>query len=176
MELWKQIEGADKGYMISSCGRLKMPNGKLQKMQSNQKGYLRGRYLINHVRCSKVVQRLVAEAFIPNPENKSQVNHKDGNKKNNNVDNLEWVTQSENMSHRWNVVGIKTLEGTRDKPVRCIETGCMYKSSSDAGRRTGINGGCINDVCNKTRRKSFREGRWKWYEHKTAGGFHWEFC
>lgn len=70
-------------------------NGRKIKPQQNGKGYLRvgiGGKLI-------FVHRLVAEKYIPNPDNKKQINHKDGNKLNNNADNLEWVTNQENRNH-----------------------------------------------------------------------------
>jgi len=63
------------------------------------KGYLKIGLNVDLKRKCFFVHRLVAEAFIPNPDNKPEINHKDGNKKNNNVSNLEWVTHSENLQH-----------------------------------------------------------------------------
>lgn len=71
------------------------------KVSTNHKGYLQ--FDMAPMRKTKTMHRLVAETFIPNPDNKPQVNHKDGNKLNNSVDNLEWVTNRENMDH-----GVKT--------------------------------------------------------------------
>lgn len=64
-------------------------------------GYRAVELCINNNRYTVGVHRLVALAFIPNPENKPEVNHKDRNRSNNNVDNLEWVTQSENVAHAY---------------------------------------------------------------------------
>ncbi len=59
---------------------------------------------MNNVRCKKALHRVVAEAFIPNPLNKPEVNHKDGNKSNNCVDNLEWCNRSENEQHSYDIL------------------------------------------------------------------------
>ena len=155
-----------------------MPNGRIQKLQSNQKGYLRARYITKEgKRESSVVQRLVAMAFIPIKPGKDQVNHKNGIKTNNRVDNLEWVSQSENMSHRIDVLGIKSWEKCplNKKKVICLDTGEVYQSCAEAGRCNGIHPTSIAQVCRGCSNKSFREGEWKQYQHKTAGGKRWAF-
>lgn len=97
-EIWKEIE-SDKNYMISNKGSVySKRTGKILSGEVTKKGYIRVA-LTNHKRY--LVHVLVAKAFLPNPENKPQVNHIDGNKSNNNVSNLEWNTQSENMKHAY---------------------------------------------------------------------------
>lgn len=82
-------------YKVNNIGQVLGPR-KLLKGFIHPKGYKH--VFLGNGDCSKV-HRLVAEAFIPNPDNKSEVNHKDGDKLNNSVDNLEWCTHSENMQH-----------------------------------------------------------------------------
>ena len=115
MEEWKIITGFE-DYEISSFGRVKShKNGKTKilKERFNRDGYVQ--YSLsdkNHVAQSKRASRLVAEAFIRNPENKPTVNHKDGNKRNNRVDNLEWATKKEQMKHAYKFGLKQPVSGT----------------------------------------------------------------
>lgn len=128
MERWADIRGYEGAYQISSEGRIKSLgrwtfNGLLNVFKKERilgksvlpNGYERAVLCLNHKSEAFYVHRLVAQAFIKNPQNKPQVNHKDGNKRNNSVDNLEWVTPSENMIHKISVLGYKDSEETRQK-------------------------------------------------------------
>lgn len=101
MEIWKEVNGTNGALEVSSNGRVKsnLRDGRVLKPQIDNKGYLRIRVTLDRKRCSFKVHRLVAQAFLSNPECKPQVNHIDGNKQNNHVDNLEWTTNRENVKH-----------------------------------------------------------------------------
>ena len=103
MESWKKIDNYD-NYMISNLGNIKnIKRNKLLSPSKNTWGYL-GVMLHKNGNVKRYqIHRLVANAFIPNIENKKEVNHKDGNKLNNHVDNLEWVTRSENILHSYKI-------------------------------------------------------------------------
>ena len=97
-EIWKNIPKFN-GYKISNCGRVKNTNNKILKPFDNGNGYKQVHLMKNGKRYVKYVHRLVAECFIANPNNLPQVNHINFNKSNNQVDNLEWVTNQENNNH-----------------------------------------------------------------------------
>ena len=94
----KQIDGYNGRYFVSDEGKV-FNRSKQMSQHENSNGYLRV-VLSKNGKCShKLVHRLVATAFIDKPINKNYINHKDGDKKNNNKSNLEWCTRSENMHH-----------------------------------------------------------------------------
>lgn len=160
-EIWKDIQGFENLYKVSTDGRIKARTGKIIKPYNNGFGYLTVHLYKDGESHSRKIHRLVAEAFISNPERKPQVNHIDGDKSNNHVDNLEWATQSENMQHAYSnglrqklKQRVAQIEITTKKPIN------VYKSTSEAEKATGIRHEYISCAC-----------RYK----KTAGGFIWEY-
>ena len=105
--MWKQIINAT-NYEVSDDGQVRNSlSGKILKGRLSKSGYLQVsiKMLDTQKFQNQYIHRLVAEYFIPNEDNKREVNHKDGNKINNNVENLEWVTPSENQIHRQKILG-----------------------------------------------------------------------
>lgn len=120
-EVWKDIEILKGTHQVSNKGRIRrfahkrlfkgtesFHTGGLCSISIDAKGYPTFGYRLENGKCRVLkVHRVVAEAFIPNPENKPQINHIDGNKQNNTVENLEWCTNSENQLHAYKL-GLNT--------------------------------------------------------------------
>lgn len=120
-EIWHPCAGYETHYEVSNLGNVRsierMVNNRLNtglrkspqrllKAGKSKSGYLIVSFCVDGVKSNQTIHRLVARAFLPNESNKPQVNHKDGNKHNNHLDNIEWVTVSENGLHAYRVLGI----------------------------------------------------------------------
>ena len=181
-ETWKDILGYEGMYQVSNLGRVRSldrdiwngvnyfkKQGRILKQGENHKGYPIVYLSVSQVDKTCSVHRLVAQAFIPNPDNKPQVNHINGNKKDNTVDNLEWCTALENNRHalRNGLVSHDNMHKALRKKVRKIDvnTGEIleeYDSVTEAAKSVSKGRtGCISRVCNKKR--------------KTSYGFKWEY-
>ena len=150
MEIWKDIEGYEGLYQVSSWGRVKSTyrGGRVLKGRKTKTGYLRINLCKNRNVKEYLVHRLVAQAFIPNPQNKPQVNHIDEDKENNHVNNLEWCTAKENVNHGTRILRIGKA---RSKPIICIETGVEYYGARECARQMGLQHSTIIKVLRGTR-------------------------
>ncbi|ADI23905.1 HNH endonuclease family protein [Enterococcus phage EFRM31] len=153
IEEWKDIKGYEGLYQVSNLGRvksLKFGKERILKTGVDRYGYISVNLYKNNKRKLCKVHRLVAQAFIPNHENKPQVNHIDEDKTNNMVSNLEWVTAKENVNH-----------GTRNdrvsKAVKVIDIANgeynYYNSINECVRQLGLHQGNVVS-CLKGRRKT----------------------
>lgn len=144
MEFWKDIRGYEGIYQISNLGKIKSlhrdcTKGRILNPAKNNRGYLRLGLSGNGKVRYDSVHRLVAEAFIPNPKNLPEVNHIDGNKLNNRVENLEWVTKGENQVHAYKTGLRKTTERQREASRKNIEIARNHKKSSVRDKEKIIN-------------------------------------
>lgn len=165
-EIWKQIKEHPK-YSVSNFGRVRNDERGiiLKPFKIGTKGKGNQYFAVDLYPSRSVrVHRLVAMAFIPNTDNKPEVNHKDGDHFNNQVSNLEWVTGSENCYHAYNTLNRKRLFGA-DNPysrrVVRIEDGKVFGSLIEAARECGIGRSSISKCVLGQREK--------------AGGFHWKY-
>lgn len=174
-EVWKDITDYEGLYQISNYGRVKSLGNNKERKEKILKGGISNGYCIvllaiNNIRKIYRVHRLVAIAFIENKENKLEVNHKDTNKLNNKIDNLEWKTSSENKRHAFenglydNVIK-KIKEKNKKKIVQCDLNGNeikVWESASEVQEKIGIRKSSIC-LCCKGKYKMAGCYKWKYY-------------
>ena len=168
-EIWKNIAGFERLYQVSSFGRVKSFYGKKEHILKAQKishGYLNVILYKDGIKNNWLVHRLVANAFIPNPDNLPMINHKDENKQNNLVSNLEWCDANYNANYgtRNKRMTDKLINGSLSKKVgQYSKDGQLIKiwPSIREAKRNGFNMGNIWSCC---------QGK-----IKTHGGFIWQY-
>lgn len=165
-------------FQVSNTGKVKRfyKNGTINILKGTiKKGGYQGVLLKTPEKYkATTIHRLVAQAFIPNPDNLPEVNHKDENKLNNCVDNLEWCDRNYNLNYgarNKKVSKTKTNNTYNMTPIICVETGIVYPTIHEASRQTGIN---IQNIamCCKGTVYCKRNGYTK---RHTAGGYHWKY-
>jgi hypothetical protein len=160
---FKPIPGYDGKYLVSNCGKVySCKRKKFMKPKDHNRGYLHVNLYKDGKAKTVTVHRLVANAFCEISKDATEINHKDGNKKNNHYTNLEWVTSSENKKHSYRVLGRKTR--VPSKRVAQLRTGsnetvAVFPSASEAARKTGLHQPSISAAARGAR--------------KTTGGFRW---
>ena len=164
-EEWRDIPGYEGFYQASNKGRIRsverivkcregvnrrVPSKILSQNKSGNGGYLRVMVSVKGKTKYVAAHILVALAFIPNKHNKEQVNHINGNKHDNRAENLEWVTQSENMKHAY-LIGLEKPRKVQERPVFCTSNGLEFSSIKAASRYIGR--------CTSTLRQAIRDKR-----------------
>ncbi len=181
MEKWKEIKGFENLYLISNMGNVKsLGNGlstnpknkveRIMKINSHSSGYQKVKLLKDGKPYHMLVHRLVAANWISNPMNKKEVNHKDGNKSNNCVDNLEWATSSENKMHAVQmglIIQKRSSENKQSKKVAQLDLNGelikVFDCINDIKRELGFNSFGIIKCCKKEKK------------YNTAYKFKWQY-
>lgn len=159
-ESWKWVDGYEGRYLVSDSGEImalpsKTHYGHVMKQKTTAGGYKHVCLCMGNVKKDYAVHRIVATAFVPNIENKPEVNHKDGNKTNNKAGNLEWVTRSENERHKYHVLGVAPNKPWAGKPrlfarrfteeqVNAIRNDC--RSNTEIADEYGVSKTAIRNI------------------------------
>lgn len=175
-ETWIKVKGFEL-YSVSDQGNVRNDKtGRILKGGLDTYGYPQVILCKNGSRYGRKVHRLVAEAFVPNPDNKPQVNHIDGNKQNNAASNLEFCTNQENQTHFWRYLNNEQNKANRinahkgkgllsdnpnSKSVIRLEDGKVFRTIKEAAEELNISYIHIGEVCKGKR--------------KTTGGYHWSY-
>lgn len=163
MEIWKEIEGYKGLYEVSTLGMVRSLTRNKMLNSEIRCGYKRVTLTKGKTKKHFLVHRLVAKAFLPNPDNLPEVNHRDEDKINNHVTNLEWCTRLYNNNygtHNKRVAESNTNNPNRSIQVMCVETGVVYPSLSEIKRLFGFHKSYICVSCKN---------------NKTAYGYHWKY-
>lgn len=176
-EIWKYVKGYEGLYCVSNLGRVmslpredgygRVVSGRVLSEREHTNGYKFVALTKDGKSKQYRIHRLVAEAFVPNPFEYSEVNHIDGDKANNSAENLEWCTRSDNNKHAV-AFGLRDMSymhaqarKANMRPVAQLEDGqviAVYPSMSDAGIAVGTNGGCISQAV----RTGCKSGGYRW--------------
>ena len=186
-EIWKSVEGYENSYQVSNFGRVRTLDrfvdtakgsrkisGQIIKEFNNIRGYPFVSLWSHSKSMPALIHRLVAQAFISNPDKKPQVNHKNGVKTDNRVENLEWCTSSENKIHGYRMgllippVPMKGMRGIKcpnSRPVLQMDLQTnpifIYSSQDEAYEITGVNLSSISKCCRGLRNKA-NNFKWKY--------------
>ena len=168
-EIWKDIQGYEGLYRVSNLGRVKSFHKAKEHILSPGKdkdGYFQVQLYKNGINKMRKVHRLVAQAFISNPNNLPQINHKDENKQNNNVDNLEWCTNEYNHNY-----GTRNERAAKScsKKIILINTGEIFESTREASKKYNVHNSticqCLKGIKKSAGKSSNGEKLiWKYYE------------
>lgn len=153
---WKDIEGYEGLYQVSNLGRVhSLYRNIILKGSEDIWGYIKVTLYKDGSPSIKTVHRLVAQAFIPNPENKPEVNHIDEDKTNNNVSNLEWSTRKDNLNH-----GTRNERISKSNSIQILainlKTGESkeYYSTKECARQLGLDKSNITHVLKGNRKQT----------------------
>lgn len=161
-EIWKPIPSYEGLYEISNLGRVKsFYRKRILKPVTERTGYNQVTLVKQHKKKKHYIHRLVAINFISKIEGCEEINHKDGNKSNNVINNLEWCNRQYNINHSIKVLGNHL--GKQCKPVQCIETGKIFKSIKEASSFYNQHpSNLYNLLGNKPSCKTYAKYHWKY--------------